>query len=124
MEQDYLLFAPGEEIDLEKIDTDSCMGFASEEFAQESLKRNTGRLMEYQDRFMAHEPVLVLLFQGMDASGKDEAITHVLSSLAPRGCEFKQFRTMTPKEEKHDYLWRVTSGLPARGQIGIFNRSY
>jgi PPK2 family polyphosphate:nucleotide phosphotransferase len=60
----------------------------------------------------------------MDASGKDEAITHVLSSLDPRGCEFKQFQKMTPKEQKHDYLWRVAAGLPARGQIGIFNRSY
>jgi PPK2 family polyphosphate:nucleotide phosphotransferase len=123
--QDRLLFAPGEKIDLGNIATDTCLGFDSEEAALESLKRAADQLMKYQDRLMAHETYgLVVLFQGMDASGKDEAITYVLSYLDPRGCEFKQFRTMTPKEEKHDYLWRVASGLPARGQIAIFNRSY
>lgn len=124
-QQDLFLFAPGETIDLGKIDTDSDAGFGSEEAALESLKRDRERLVKYQDRLMAHETHgLLILFQGMDASGKDEAITYVLSSLDPRGCEFKQFQKLTPKEEKHDYLWRVAAALPARGQIGIFNRSY
>jgi PPK2 family polyphosphate:nucleotide phosphotransferase len=124
-EQDRFLYAPGEAIDLKKIDTDDNVGFGSEESARESLQQYAAELVKYQDRLMAHETHgLLILFQGMDASGKDESITHVLSSLDPRGCEFKQFKTMTAKEEKHDYLWRVAAAVPARGQIGIFNRSY
>ena len=74
---------------------------------------------------MAHETHgLLILFQGMDASGKDEAIHDVLASVDPRGAEFKQFQKQTEKEVKHDYLWRAVAALPARGQIGIFNRSY
>ncbi|MES2462293.1 MAG: PPK2 family polyphosphate kinase [Armatimonadota bacterium] len=120
-----ILFEPGSEINLDKIDPDTDVGMGTEEEAQESLKRSTEQMVICQDKLMAHETYgLLVLFQGMDASGKDEAVTHVLSSLDPRGCEFKQFRTMTSKEEKHDYLWRVAAALPARGQIGIFNRSY
>ncbi len=122
---DPFLFKPGTPIELEKIETNSDAGFGSEEAARESLKKYGDLLVKYQDRLMAHETYgLLILFQGMDASGKDEAITHVLSYLDPRGSEFKQFKKMTPKEEKHDYLWRVAAALPARGQIGIFNRSY
>jgi PPK2 family polyphosphate:nucleotide phosphotransferase len=119
------IFPAGQKFELEQIDTDLGAGFGSDEEAQESLKRDTERLAKHHDMLMAHETHgLLILFQGMDASGKDEAITHVLSSVDPRGCEFKQFQKMTEKEQKHDYLWRVVAALPARGQIGIFDRSY
>jgi PPK2 family polyphosphate:nucleotide phosphotransferase len=82
-------------------------------------------MVRAQDRLMAHERHgLLILFQGMDASGKDESIRDVLSSLDPRASEFKQFQKMTEKELRHDYLWRAVAALPARGQVGIFNRSY
>jgi PPK2 family polyphosphate:nucleotide phosphotransferase len=118
-------YEPESRIELKKIQTDSGAGFDSEEAAKESLEHDTEQFVRYQDRLMAHETYgLLVLFQGMDASGKDEAIATVLIHLDPRGCEFKQFKTFTAKEEKHDYLWRTAAALPARGQIGIFNRSY
>jgi PPK2 family polyphosphate:nucleotide phosphotransferase len=124
-DHERFLFKPGKPIQLEKIDTDSDAGFESDDAARDSLKQTVEQMFKYQERLMAHETYgLLILFQGMDASGKDEAISHVLTSADPRGCEFKQFKKMTPKEEKHDYLWRVMASLPARGQIGIFDRSY
>jgi PPK2 family polyphosphate:nucleotide phosphotransferase len=124
-EQNAFVFDPGSPIELKRLQTDSGAGFDSEEAAKESLERDTKQFVSYQERLMAHETYgLLVLFQGMDASGKDEAITHVLTHLDPRGCEFKQFKTFTAKEEKHDYLWRAVAALPARGQVGIFNRSY
>lgn len=116
---------PGKRIDLDSMNTDGDNGFGSDEEAQESLRRDAEQMVRCQDMLMAHETNgLLILFQGMDASGKDEAITHVLSNVDPRGVEFKQFKALSGKEEKHDYLWRVAAALPARGQIGIFDRSY
>lgn len=122
---EQFLVPPGKIIELEKIGTEGDAGFGSDEEAQQSLNRDAQQLVKYQNMLMAHGTHgLLILFQGMDASGKDEAITHVLSSVDPRGCEFKQFKSLTEKEEKHDYLWRVVAALPARGQVGIFDRSY
>jgi PPK2 family polyphosphate:nucleotide phosphotransferase len=97
----------------------------SEEAAAANERRDKKRMVRSQDMLMAHETQgLLVLFQGMDASGKDESIRDVLSSLDPRSCEFKQFKALTEKEERHDFLWRAAAAVPARGQIGIFNRSY
>ncbi|MGV3720955.1 MAG: PPK2 family polyphosphate kinase [Actinomycetota bacterium] len=115
----------GEQVRLWEIDPNATPGLESEESARESEQRDTREMIRLQDMLMAHERHgLVILFQGMDASGKDEAIRDVLAHLDPRSCEFKQFKSMTEKEARHDYLWRVVAALPARGQIGIFNRSY
>jgi PPK2 family polyphosphate:nucleotide phosphotransferase len=72
-----------------------------------------------QDRW-----ALLLIFQGMDASGKDGAIKHVMSGVNPQGCDVYSFKAPTPEELDHDYLWRTHKVLPERGKIGIFNRSY
>jgi PPK2 family polyphosphate:nucleotide phosphotransferase len=67
---------------------------------------------------------LLLIFQGMDAGGKDGAIRHVMSGVDPQGCEVFSFKQPSEEELKHDFLWRTTRHLPERGRIGIFNRSY
>lgn len=125
MDHGPFLPPPGERIRLDRLDPASLGDFGSEQEAQASAERDARSLLRYQDMLMAHETHgLLILFQGMDASGKDEMIRDVLSSLDPRGSEFKQFKPMTEKEVRHDYLWRAVGALPARGQIGIFNRSY
>jgi len=77
------------------------------------------RLLYASDRY-----ALLLIFQGMDAGGKDGAIRHVLSGVNPQGCEVFSFKQPSSEELKHDFLWRTTRRLPERGRIGIFNRSY
>jgi len=67
---------------------------------------------------------VLLIFQGMDAAGKDGAISHVLSGVNPQGCEVHSFKQPSAEELEHDFLWRTTRSLPSRGRIGIFNRSY
>jgi len=104
---------------------DATPEWSTEEAAGAAEREATERLVRLQDILMAHETHgILVLFQGMDASGKDESIRDVLSSLDPRSCEFKQFKALNGKELRHDYLWRAVAALPARGQIGIFNRSY
>src|SRR5688572_30610252 len=99
--------------------------FKNEEEAEESLEANRDELGKYQDILAAHEKYgLLLIFQGMDTAGKDPIIKHIMSAVDPQGCETKSFKAPTEKELRHDYLWRVAQALPARGQIGIFNRSY
>ncbi|HZF01618.1 MAG TPA: ADP-polyphosphate phosphotransferase [Methylomirabilota bacterium] len=82
-------------------------------------------LRELQNRFYAHNRYsLLLIFQAMDAAGKDGAIKHVLSGVNPQGCQVFSFKHPSVKELEHDFLWRTTQCLPERGHIGIFNRSY
>jgi PPK2 family polyphosphate:nucleotide phosphotransferase len=122
-----MTFGPGETIDLGEVPTSPPRGLppGGEKGARERLERDAKALKRHQDIQMAHGTYgMVVLFQGMDASGKDEAIADALAHLDPRGCEFKHFKSMTPKEAKHDWLWRAALTMPARGQIGIFNRSY
>jgi PPK2 family polyphosphate:nucleotide phosphotransferase len=118
-------FPPGHPIRLDDLPTETDAGFGSEDEARAALGGLSADLVRHQLYLMAHETYgLLVLFQGMDASGKDEAIQHVLASTDPRGVEFKQFKRATPKELRHDYLWRAVAALPARGQLGVFNRSY
>jgi PPK2 family polyphosphate:nucleotide phosphotransferase len=77
-----------------------------------------------QLHYASHRYALLLLFQGMDASGKDGAIRHVMSGVNPQGCEVFSFKQPTADELEHDFLWRTNRHLPERGRIGIFNRSY
>ena len=74
--------------------------------------------------YASHRYGVLLIFQGMDAAGKDGAIRHVMSGVNPQGCEVFSFKQPSPEELAHDFLWRTTIRLPERGQIGIFNRSY
>ena len=82
-------------------------------------------MAEYQDRLYAQDRWAVLLiFQAMDAAGKDGAIKHVMSGVNPQGCQVFSFKAPSSEELNHDFLWRTTKCLPERGHIGIFNRSY
>ncbi len=104
---------PGEKGDLDK-DT-----------AHKIIDANRGRLRELQEKLYAHDRWSVLLiFQGMDAAGKDSAVEHVMSGINPQGCQVFSFKTPSTKELDHDFMWRTTKCAPERGRIGIFNRSY
>ena len=108
--------------DYDPADTD---GRHSKQHAEEALQKGVARLAELQDRLYAQDRWAVLLiFQGMDAAGKDGAIKHVMSGVNPEGCQVYSFKVPTEAELRHDFLWRTTLDLPQRGHLGIFNRSY
>lgn len=93
--------------------------------AKEALQEGTAALAELQERLYAQDRWAVLLiFQAMDAAGKDGAIKHVMSGINPQGCQVYSFKAPTSEDLDHDYLWRCMKCLPERGRIGIFNRSY
>ena len=93
--------------------------------AKELLRRSTDKLAALQERLYAQDRWGVLLiFQAMDAAGKDGAIEHVMSGVNPQGCEVHAFKAPSAEELDHDFLWRTARALPQRGRIGIFNRSY
>ncbi len=93
--------------------------------AKEALASGVEALAELQDKLYAQDKWAVLLiFQAMDAAGKDSAIKHVMSGVNPQGCQVHSFKAPSSEELDHDYLWRCMKVLPNRGQIGIFNRSY
>lgn len=95
------------------------------EAAKILLRSGVERMAELQEKLYAQDRWSVLLiFQAMDAAGKDSTIKHVLSGLNPQGCEVHAFKAPSGEELDHDFLWRTTRRLPARGHIGIFNRSY
>ena len=89
------------------------------------VEANAKRLSDLQERLYAENRWSVLvIFQGLDAAGKDSAVEHVMHGVNPQGCEVHSFKVPTSEELDHDYLWRSTKVLPPRGRIGIFNRSY
>ena len=93
--------------------------------AKEALAIGVQALAEFQERLYAQDRWAVLLiFQAMDAAGKDGTIKHVMSGVNPQGCEVCSFKSPSSEELNHDYLWRCLKNLPERGRIGIFNRSY
>jgi PPK2 family polyphosphate:nucleotide phosphotransferase len=95
------------------------------EDAEEDLQKDILRMAELQDKLYAQDRWSVLLiFQAMDAAGKDGAIKHVMSGVNPQGCQVFSFKAPSEVELQHDFLWRTTRDLPERGHIGIFNRSY
>jgi PPK2 family polyphosphate:nucleotide phosphotransferase len=112
---------------LKDIDPDDTLDLTSEDKpeAKEALARGIEVLAELQDMLYAQDNWAVLLiFQAMDAAGKDGAIKHVLSGVNPQGCQVFSFKAPTSEDLDHDYLWRCLKCLPERGRIGIFNRSY
>jgi PPK2 family polyphosphate:nucleotide phosphotransferase len=93
--------------------------------AEELVQKGVSRMAELQDKLYAQDRWAVLLiFQGIDAAGKDGAIKHVMSGVNPQGCQVYSFKVPSEEELNHDYLWRTMRCLPERGRIGIFNRSY
>jgi len=92
---------------------------------QKLLETHIGELSSLQNlHYASNKSALLLIFQGMDAAGKDGAIRHVMSGVNPQGCEVFSFKQPTADELEHDFLWRTNRHLPERGRIGIFNRSY
>lgn len=99
--------------------------YTSKGVYRNALRRRTKRLAELQERLYAHNRyALLLIFQAMDAAGKDGAIKHVMSGINPQGCQVFSFKHPSAEELDHDFLWRTQRALPERGRIGIFNRSY
>src|SRR6267378_355500 len=93
--------------------------------AKEALATGIDLLCDLQDKLYAEDHwALLLIFQAMDAAGKDGAIKHVMSGINPQGCQVYSFKTPSSEELDHDYLWRTMKCVPERGRIGIFNRSY
>jgi PPK2 family polyphosphate:nucleotide phosphotransferase len=115
----------GEKIRLKKWPTKAKPFYKSKEHYQKLLEAQTREMSARQGLFYAHDRyALLLIFQAMDAAGKDGAIKHVLSGINPQGCEVFSFKRPSDEDMAHDFLWRTTRCLPERGRIGIFNRSY
>jgi PPK2 family polyphosphate:nucleotide phosphotransferase len=110
---------------LRDIDEGDTHGVKSKQEAQEYLRHGTELLCDAQEKLYAQDQWGVLLiFQAMDAAGKDGAIKHVMSGVNPQGCQVFSFKAPTSEDLDHDFLWRTSKALPERGRIGIFNRSY
>jgi PPK2 family polyphosphate:nucleotide phosphotransferase len=117
----------GKEFRLKDIDPGDTLEFTSEDKprAKEALATGVAALAELQDKLYAQDKwALLLIFQAMDAAGKDGAIKHVMSGVNPQACQVFSFKSPSSEDLDHDYLWRCMKCLPNRGHIGIFNRSY
>jgi PPK2 family polyphosphate:nucleotide phosphotransferase len=100
-------------------------GGLNKDRAETILEANRKRLSDFQEKLYAQNRwSLLLIFQGMDAAGKDSAIKHIFEGVNPQGCEVHSFKQPTSQELEHDFMWRCVIALPERGHIGIFNRSY
>jgi PPK2 family polyphosphate:nucleotide phosphotransferase len=119
------LVQPRERVRLARYDTADIAPFASEEDAKGLMKAATRRLFDLTEILYAQDRwSLLLIFQAMDAAGKDSAIKHVMRGLDPKATQVFTFKAPTPEELDHDFMWRSLKVLPERGRIGVFNRSY
>jgi PPK2 family polyphosphate:nucleotide phosphotransferase len=119
------LAAPGKKIRLKDFDPGYTAGFKNKEQAQQALLEDVSGLAAAQDvLWAAKECAVVIIFQAMDAAGKDGTIKHVMSGVNPQGVYVRSFKAPSPEEQLHHFLWRPTRALPSRGEIAIFNRSY
>jgi PPK2 family polyphosphate:nucleotide phosphotransferase len=115
----------GRKFRLTDVDPGDTAGIESKEDAAEALARELVRLRDLQEKLYAQGTwALLIIFQAMDAAGKDSTIEHVMSGVNPQGCQVFPFKAPSSEELAHDFLWRTTRRLPERGRIGIFNRSY
>jgi PPK2 family polyphosphate:nucleotide phosphotransferase len=120
-----LTVKPGHRLRLANRNPDSTPGIKNKEEAEKELEKNMIRLSELQYLLYAESRHAVLVvFQAMDAGGKDGTIRHVMSGLNPQGTIVTSFKVPTPEEMKHDFLWRIHKATPPLGEIGIFNRSH
>lgn len=116
---------PSNKFNLSKIKSDYTAGIDSKEKAEKLLKQNIKKMAELQDKLYAQDKYsLLIIFQAMDAAGKDGAIKHVMSGLNPQGTQVYSFKQPSKEELDHGYLWRIQKAVPERGRIGIFNRSH
>ena len=115
----------GEKFRLKDFDPCDAGGLKDKDKARELLQNGVELLEHMQEKLYAQDRwALLLIFQAMDAAGKDSAIKHVMSGVNPQGCEVHSFKAPSVEELDHDYLWRAHKAVPERGRIGIFNRSY
>ena len=119
-----IIAKPEEKHKVADFQTDFTAGLKKEE-AENLLAENTDKLAKLQDKLYAQDRYSVLvIFQAMDAAGKDGTVKHVMSGINPQGCQVYSFKQPSAEELDHDYLWRIYKCLPERGRIGIFNRSH
>jgi PPK2 family polyphosphate:nucleotide phosphotransferase len=115
----------GKHFQLKDYDPADTAHWHSKDHADEALQQDIAKMAELQDKLYAQNRwSLLLIFQAMDAAGKDGAVKHVMSGVNPEGCQVYSFKAPSETELQHDFLWRTTRDLPERGHIGIFNRSY
>jgi len=117
----------GRGFSLARVDPDDTLWFARDDKdrAQDDLKTCAKELTELQDKLYAQDRwSMLLIFQAMDAAGKDSTIKHVMSGVNPQGCQVFSFKQPSREDLSHDFMWRYSKSLPERGRIGIFNRSY
>ncbi len=125
MDTERFVVPAGKPFKLADHDPDDTADFKSKEDAAKRLEKGVARLRELQEVLYAQDNwALLLIFQAMDAAGKDSTIAHVMSGINPQGCQVYSFKTPSAEELDHDYLWRNHRCLPERGRIGVFNRSY
>lgn len=127
MEQEYLKYKVdgSKTINLKDFKTRDKGSYNDKENGLEKLEENKLEIIELQNRLYAqNEYALLIIFQALDAAGKDSAIKHVMSGINPQGFQVYSFKAPSSEELDHGYLWRTSKALPERGRIGIFNRSY
>lgn len=120
------LVPPGKKISLKKDYPPSFTAdYIAKADAKQRLQDGIRKLADYQEKLYAQDTyALLIIFQALDAAGKDGTIKHVMSGVNPQGCSVSSFKAPSPEELDHDYLWRCFKQIPERGRIGIFNRSY
>ena len=120
-----LMVPPDKKIKLAKFDPADTLGHGDDQKTRDKLEKTIKRLDELQDLLYAEKKrALLIVLQGMDASGKDGTIRHVMSGVSPQGCSVTSFKVPNSEELAHDFLWRIHKAVPAKGMIGIFNRSH
>jgi PPK2 family polyphosphate:nucleotide phosphotransferase len=120
-----LVAKPGRKISLKEYDPEWTGGITDKKQAVRLLQKGVELLAEQQDRLYAQDTYgILIVFQAMDAAGKDGTIRHVMSGINPQGCQVFSFKSPSAEERDHDYLWRSLKAMPERGRIGIHNRSY
>lgn len=125
MDLSKYIIKPNTKVDLKDYDTNDTAGLKSKDDAKERLEKNIEKMIELQDKLYASDKYsLLLIFQAMDAAGKDSTIKHVMSGLNPQGTQVFSFKQPSKEELDHGYLWRIQKVVPERGRIGIFNRSH
>lgn len=125
MKTEKFLIPEGSKLDLKDHPTDFTGDYTDKKEAEEDLAKNIAKLRELQDVLYAEDrQSLLIIFQAMDAAGKDGAIEHVMSGVNPQGCHVVSFKQPSDEELSHDFLWRCAKNAPERGKIGIFNRSH
>ena len=120
-----LLVKPGTRVKLSAVDPEDTAGVKDKEEALKVVERNRLKLEEMQTLLAAeNKRSLLIVLQGMDASGKDGTIRHVMNGINPQGCEVTSFKVPNAEDLDHDFLWRIHKAVPPKGDIGIFNRSH